>query len=99
MFKRIIWFGSGVASGVAGSSYVRRKVRQQVERFTPDGIKKQAVERSTERVEQVRTDLTAYLRDGRELLHSLGGSRVSESSAQRRRDAMRAVPDREEFSG
>jgi len=94
MFKRVIWFGSGVASGVAGSSYVRRKVRQQVERFTPEGIKQQAVDRSTEKVEQFREDITAYFRDGRDLLHAFGRSRTSESSAQRRRDAMRAVPDK-----
>lgn len=93
MFKRIIWFGSGVASGVAGSSYVRRKVKQQVERFTPEGIKQQAVQRSTEKAEQFRDDLTSYLNEGRDLLKSVGKSQASETSAQRRRDAMRAVPD------
>lgn len=94
MFKRVIWFGSGVASGVAGSSYVRRKVRQQVERLTPEGIKKQAVERTTEKAEQFRDDLTAYLGEGREIVKNLARSRASETAAQRRRDAMRAVPDR-----
>lgn len=94
MFKRVFWFGSGVASGVAGSSYVRRKVRQQVERLTPEGIKKQAVDRSAEKVEQIRNDVGAYVRDGRQLLNNVIRSRASESSAQRRRDAIRAVPDR-----
>lgn len=94
MFKRVIWFGSGVASGVAGSSYVRRKVRQQVERLTPEGIKKQAVERTTEKAEQFRDDLTSYLGEGREIVKNLARSRASETAAQRRRDAMRAVPDR-----
>lgn len=43
MFKRAFWFGSGVASGVAGSVYVKRKVKQQVEKLTPEAIRKQAM--------------------------------------------------------
>lgn len=32
MFKRVIWFGSGLASGVVGSWWAKRKVKREVQK-------------------------------------------------------------------
>ena len=43
MFKRVIWFGSGVASGVVGSWWTKRKVKKQVEKLSsPEAIREMA---------------------------------------------------------
>lgn len=85
MFKRLFWYGSGVASGVAGSLWTRRKVRKQMERYTPQGMKNQARDRAI----QARDDAAVVVADGR---HRLRRYR-SELDARRRRGQMRAVPD------
>ena len=46
MFKRLFWFSSGAATGAAGTVWVRRRVQQQLRRFTPGGIRDQAVARA-----------------------------------------------------
>lgn len=46
MFKRLIWFSSGAATGAAGSFWVKRRVQEQMRRFTPEGVRQQAVIRA-----------------------------------------------------
>lgn len=89
MFKRVFWYGSGVASGVAGSWWAKRKVRKQMERYTPAGIRRQATEKAAERVDRVRGDAATVFADGRARLR---GYR-SDIEARRRRDSIHAVPD------
>lgn len=43
MFKRLFWFGSGALSGAAGSWYVKRRVQEKLRRFTPGGVRDQAL--------------------------------------------------------
>lgn len=43
MFKRLFWFGSGAISGAAGSWYVKRRIQERLRRFTPAGMREQAV--------------------------------------------------------
>ena len=43
MIKRLVWFGSGAAVGVASSLYIRRKVRRTVTRYTPGRVGNDAV--------------------------------------------------------
>ena len=38
MFKRVVWFGAGVATGAAGSVWATRKVRAQLDRARPSQI-------------------------------------------------------------
>lgn len=85
MFKRLFWYGSGVASGVAGSWWTKRKVRKQMERYTPEGVKRQAKERAM----QAREDASMVVSDGRQKLRRYR----SDIEARRRRDNIRAVPD------
>ena len=89
MFKRLFWYGSGVASGVAGSWWTKRKVRKQMERYTPAGMRRQAAEKATQRVDQVRGDAAVAFADGRDRLRKYR----SEIEARRRRDSIHAVPD------
>lgn len=85
MFKRLFWYGSGVASGVAGSWWAKRKVRKQMDRYTPQGMKRQARERAM----QARGDASLVVADGRKKLRQYR----SDIEARRRRDNIRAVPD------
>lgn len=38
MFKRVIWFGSGMAAGAGGTVWAARKVRDQIERTKPSHL-------------------------------------------------------------
>lgn len=69
MFKRLFWFGSGVASGAAGSWWAQRKVRKQLERYTPKGIRDQAKAKAQvsladgrHRAQRLRSELSARRR-------------------------------------
>ncbi|MFT4989594.1 MAG: hypothetical protein ACI9BK_002369, partial [Acidimicrobiales bacterium] len=46
MFKRLIWISSGAVSGAAGSWYVKRRIQEKLRRFTPGGVRSQAVARA-----------------------------------------------------
>jgi hypothetical protein len=35
MFKRVIWFGAGLAAGASGTVYAQRKVRAQLDKARP----------------------------------------------------------------
>lgn len=95
MFKRVFWYGSGVASGVAGSWWAKRKVRKQMERYTPQGMKRQATEKAAQRVDQAKGSASVVLADGRERMRKYR----SDIDARRRRGSMHAVPDDQAKSG
>lgn len=63
MFKRLFWFGSGAATGAAGSFWVRKRVQRQMQRFTPAGIREQAVHKA----KQAAADAQSALNEGRSL--------------------------------
>jgi len=53
MFKRVVWFGSGLASGVVGSWWAKRKVKAEVQKqaekyTTVAGLAGEAKRRFTE---------------------------------------------------
>lgn len=39
MFRRTIWFATGVSAGFAGATFVRRKVRRQIDRVMPGRLR------------------------------------------------------------
>jgi hypothetical protein len=63
VFKRLIWFTSGAASGAAGSVWVRRRIRDRLARYTPGGFKQQAVARA----KKASTDAKIAIDEGRRL--------------------------------
>lgn len=42
MFKRLLWFGLGTATGAAGTVWAERRLRAQLERARPDHLAQQA---------------------------------------------------------
>lgn len=94
MFKRVVWFGTGVASGVAGSVYAQRKVKQQVvkvqeqvqeqvDKFTTaDGLKAEAARQARRISEDGKTAVTRYRRQAQDKFFD-----------KRRRDNIKPVPD------
>lgn len=63
VFKRLFWFSSGAATGAAGSWWMRRRVQQQIARFTPGGVR----ERTVKRAKQAGGDASTYLGEARTL--------------------------------
>ena len=63
MFKRLIWFSSGALSGAAGSWYVKRRVQEKLRRFTPGGVKEQALAKA----KQAQSDAKIALAEGRRI--------------------------------
>lgn len=61
MFKRLFWFSSGAATGAAGTVWARRRVQQQLRRFTPGGVRDQAVAKAR----QAAGDAQVLIREGR----------------------------------
>jgi hypothetical protein len=62
MFKRVTWLGVGFTLGVGTTVVAARRVRRQVERYTPNAV----VDRMTERAALLRDQLAAAIDDGRE---------------------------------
>lgn len=44
--KRTVWFVSGVAAGVAGAGYTKRKVTSAAQRLAPSNVAREATERA-----------------------------------------------------
>lgn len=96
MFKRVVWFGSGVASGVAGSVYAQRKVKQQVvkvqeqmqeqvDKFTTaEGIKGEAAKQARRITADGKTAVARYRKEAQNRFFD-----------KRRRDNIHSVPDHE----
>lgn len=63
VFKRLIWFSSGAVSGAAGSWYVKRRIQEKLRRFTPGGVRSQAVARA----KRAQTDAKIVVAEGRRL--------------------------------
>lgn len=66
MFKRLRWITLGALAGASGSIWVQRKVRGAVDRMVPQ----QVASRLQQRVGQVRADLEASVREGREAMEA-----------------------------
>jgi len=63
VFKRLFWFGSGALSGAAGSWYVKRRIRERMQRFTPAGMREQALVKAR----KAQTDAKIALAEARRL--------------------------------
>jgi len=61
VFKRLFWFSSGAATGAAGTVWARRRVQEQLRRFTPEGVRDQAVARA----KRAAGDAQVLVREGR----------------------------------
>ena len=70
VFKRLIWFSSGALSGAAGSWYVKRRIQEKLRRYTPGGIRDQAVARA----KQAQADAKTAVAEGRRLAKDYGNS-------------------------
>ena len=58
MFKRVVWFGSGVAAGAGGAVWAQRKVRAQLDRARPTNLAVAAGERARSAGGAVRDAVT-----------------------------------------
>lgn len=63
MFKRLIWFGSGALSGAAGSWYVKKRIQEKLRRFTPGGMREQALAKA----KQARVDARSLVAEGKRM--------------------------------
>jgi len=73
VFKRLIWFGSGALSGAAGSWYVKRRIQERLQRFTPGGVRQQAVARA----KKAQADAKVALAEGRRIANDYKNSTPS----------------------
>lgn len=81
MMKRATWFAVGVAAGVVGTDYAKRKVRATAAQYTPARVARGTVDLARSRA----LDLAEAVRDGRQAM------RVREAELKARRDG-RLVP-------
>ncbi len=63
MFKRLFWFGSGAVSGAAGGWYVKRRIEEKLRRFTPGGMREQAIAKA----KRAQADAKIAVAEGRRL--------------------------------
>ena len=87
MIKRAVWFGSGFTAGLAGSYWVKRAVRQRVERYAPEHLRHQAADRARD----LRHDVLTAVNEGREAMRRHAEEMRADLEAQQRRRSLRAV--------
>jgi len=78
VFKRLIWFSSGALSGAAGSWYVKRRIQEKLRRFTPGGVREQAVARA----KKAQADAKIAVAEGRRLATDYRKQNASDSAGQ-----------------
>ncbi|MEM7092184.1 MAG: hypothetical protein AAF567_04215 [Actinomycetota bacterium] len=66
MFKRLFWFSSGAATGAAGTMWVRRRIQEQLRRFTPGGVREQAIAKAR----RAAGDAQILVQEGRTLVQN-----------------------------
>ena len=84
MLKRTVWTGVGYSLGFASSIYVQRRVRRTVERYAPEQVRRDVVDRGRTVADRART-MAVDLREA-----------AQEGAAAMRREELDL---REEFSG
>lgn len=80
MFKRLFWFGSGAVSGAAGSWYVKRRIQERLRRFTPAGIREQALVKAKQAQRDAKTALAEARRLAADYRKQLSDSDRAERS-------------------
>ena len=75
MFKRLFWFTSGAATGAAGTVWARRRVQQQIQRFTPAGVRAQAIDRAR----RAANDASVLANEARTVVEQRRRNRAPES--------------------
>jgi hypothetical protein len=75
VFKRLIWFSTGAVSGAAGTMYVRRRIQEKLRRFTPGGMREQALAK----VKQAGSSAKVAIDEGKRVA---GGYRQSRRAAE-----------------
>ncbi len=60
--KRIFWAGAGYTLGLGTSLYVQKRVRRTMERYTPEQVRQEVVDRSHQVADRAR-DAVIDLRD------------------------------------
>lgn len=81
MMKRVTWFVGGVATGAAGMSYAKRKVKRAAAQLAPAHVARQA----SESLKAKGQDLAEAVREGREAM------RAKEAELRARRDGHAVV--------
>lgn len=61
MFKRTFWFTTGATAGFGGAMWIRRRVLQTVQRYTPEHVQADV----TDSVRRLGTDVKAAIAEGR----------------------------------
>ena len=64
MMKRVTWFAGGVAAGVAGAGYAKKKVREAASQVAPAQVAKNAAAK----VKAKRRDIVDAVREGRAVM-------------------------------
>ncbi len=64
MMRRVTWFAGGVAAGVAGASYAKRKVKQTAAQIAPRTVARGAVAKARE----TGRDVVDAIREGRQVM-------------------------------
>ncbi len=52
--KRTWWFGTGYVAGLGTAAWLRSKVREAAERYTPENVRNAVADRSKEAAERAR---------------------------------------------
>lgn len=65
MIKRVTWFAGGVAVGIAGAGYAKKKVKQTAAQLTPSTVARTAAERIAAKGREV----AEALREGQRVMH------------------------------
>ena len=64
MIKRVTWFAGGVAVGIAGAGYAKKKVKQTASQLTPSTVARSAAGRMSAKGREVAD----ALREGRRVM-------------------------------
>jgi hypothetical protein len=64
MIKRVTWFAGGVAVGIAGAGYAKKKVKQTAAQLTPSTVARTAAER----MGAMGREVAEALREGRRVM-------------------------------
>lgn len=62
--KRVTWFVGGVAAGVTGASYAKKKVKEKAAQVSPAGVARSAATRT----KQTALHVVDAIREGREAM-------------------------------
>ena len=94
MRRRLIWLLGGWLAGAATAAWLRRRIRRGVERYTPEHLRREVVDRGTDMLRSVRRiagEVNGATRDGRDEVRRTRHTLDHEYGARRRHRPFRSV--------